>query len=118
MSETSGLVKKVPNPTGKGGFGERPETINRHGTWKPENVLSYQYNRFLNMTLADLEEFSQRVKKDKKSVTMAEIGGYTRVLAMRGSLQDAKEIADRTEGKAMQPIEMKAEVHTIDQALE
>lgn len=93
--------KKTPqerNPTGKGGFGDNPENRNPGG-WKKENTISYQYNRFLNMSPADLKAYATTPEKDR---TVAMDIAYQRVIASRKSLMDVKEITDRTEGKAPQ----------------
>ena len=118
--ETSDLVqevepKKIPNPTGKGGFQERPEQINRNGTWKPENSISFQFRRFINMTTEEFEDF-RKIPKSKR--TVAQHLAYQRIIAAEKSLPDMKEITDRVEGKAVQQIEMKAEIHSVDSILD
>jgi hypothetical protein len=84
------------------GFHTNPENISPGG-WKKENTISYQYNRFLNMSPIELEAFAQTPKKDR---TVAMDIAYARVLASRKSLPDVKEITDRTEGKAPQSIDL------------
>lgn len=66
-------------------------------------VFSYQYNRFLNMSATEFEAFA---KTPKDKMTMVELGAYMRVKAMLKSLPDAKEITDRTEGKAYQSMDV------------
>lgn len=95
-------TSKVPNPTGKGGFGDNPQNRNPGG-WKKENTISYQYNRFLNMSPEELEAF-RSVPKSERTVAM-DIA-YNRVIAANKSLMDVKEITDRTEGKAPQSIDL------------
>lgn len=91
------------NPTGKGGFGERPEDIHS-GHWSSRNTVSYQYNRFMAMTTADFKNWRTRTPESQR--TMAEEIAYSQVLNARNShneqasLACAKEITDRTEGKA------------------
>lgn len=103
MNTTTQPVKKhIPNPTGKGGFGEHPEHANPGG-WKKENTISYQYHRFMNM---DPDEFKAFDKLPNTTKTMAMILAYNRVKESRSSLQDIKEITDRTEGRAAQSIEL------------
>ena len=111
------LKKKTPqerNPTGKGGFGDRKHDISPGG-WKKEMVFSYQYKRFLNMNEEDFQAWSKTPKSER---TMVELGAYMRVREMLKSLPDAKEITDRIEGKALQQMEIKAEVYTIDSILD
>ena len=90
------------NPTGKGGFGERPEDINRSGTWNPRMVFSFQCRRFMNMTV---EEFKNWINiTPEKERTMIEEQAYNAVLKARTKLDYLKEQNDRTEGKAPQTV--------------
>lgn len=103
-------TQQVPNPTGKGGFKDNPQNRNPGG-WKKEMVFSYQYRRFMNMTVEELREYS---KKDDKERTVVEDLAYARVIAARKSLPDVKEITDRTEGKAPQSIDMTSNGESIN----
>lgn len=94
-------TKQVPNPTGKGGFGDNPDNRS-DGGWRKEMVFSYQYKRFMNMTLDELNEYN---KKPESERTVVEDLAYKRIVQARNSLMDVKEITDRTEGKAPQSIE-------------
>jgi hypothetical protein len=95
--------KKPPtNPTGKGGFGDNPENRNPGG-WKKENTISYQYNRFMNMTPDELVKWSKTPNSER---TVAMDLAYHRVIEAKKSLADVKEITDRTEGKAPQSIDV------------
>lgn len=90
------------NPTGKGGFGERPEDINRSGTWNPRMTFSFQYRRFMNMTVEEFKSWKYlTADKDK---TMVEELAYVAVLKARSDIRDRQEITDRTEGKAPQTV--------------
>jgi hypothetical protein len=91
-----------PNPNGKGGFGENPEHRNPGG-WKKENTISYQYNRFMNMTEKEIEAWT---KTSKTTATMAEQIAFAQVNEARTKkgLMHAKEISDRTEGKAKETV--------------
>lgn len=91
---------KLPNPTGKGGFQERPEDRN-DGRWNKEDSISYQYNKLMRMKPEDIYNF--------KPETVAQDIALARIRAARDSrlgLGDAKEITDRTEGKAPQSIDL------------
>ncbi len=103
------VIKKIPNPTGKGGFQERPQDRNP-GHWKPENTISYQYNRFMNMSPDELVEWSETPNSER---TVAMDLAYGRVLVAHKSLPDIKEITDRTEGKAPQAIDLTSNGETI-----
>jgi len=54
--------KRVPNPTGKGGFRERPQ--DRHnGVWKKEDTPRYKLELMMNMSEAEL----RKVAEDKEA---------------------------------------------------
>ena len=94
-------TQQVPNPTGKGGFGDHSENRNPGG-WKPEYTFSYQYRRFMNMTVEEFKAWKDAVTdKDK---TMVEELAYVAVLKARSDIRDRQEITDRTEGKAPQTV--------------
>ena len=87
------------NPTGKGGFAEHPEHISPGG-FKKEATYGYWLSYFKNLPL---EEF---VKYPKSAMNMAAAGAYQRVKKSVENLQEFKEVADRTEGKPIQPTEV------------
>jgi len=90
---------KNNNPEGKGGFGEHPENRNPGG-WRKEVSFSYQYKRFMAMSIEEVEKWNKDTPKAKR--TVVEDLAYRRVLAAKESLLDVKEMSDRTEGKAPQ----------------
>ena len=93
---------RITGGTPPAGFNKHPENISPGG-WKKENTISYQYNRFLNMSPTELKAFATVPDKER---TVAMDIAYSRVLAARKSLMDVKEITDRTEGKAPQSIDV------------
>ena len=93
---------RITGGTPPAGFNKHPENISPGG-WKIENTISYQYNRFLNMSPTELKAFATVPDKER---TVAMDIAYSRVLAARKSLMDVKEITDRTEGKAPQSIDV------------
>lgn len=99
-----------PNPTGKGGFGDHPENRNPGG-WKKEMVFSYQYKRFMNMTVDELKAYAAQPDNQR---TVVEDLAYSRVIAAKRSLPDVREITDRTEGKAQQSIDMTTDGKAIE----
>lgn len=99
QQDTPGMNR---NPEGKGGFGDNPENRNPGG-WNKEMVFSYQYRRFMNMSVAELKEYST-TPDDKR--TVVEDLAYAAVVRARKSLPDVKEMTDRTEGKAPQTIDV------------
>lgn len=100
------------NPTGKGGFGDNPQNRG-DGSWDKTKVFSYQYRRFMNMSVEELKEYAKLPEKDR---TVVEDLAYKRVIAAQNSLKDVKEITDRTEGKPMQSIELDTKVSGLSDA--
>lgn len=112
MAEENKQEKRiVPNPSGKGGFGDNPQNRNS-GRWKKENSFSYQMNRFKNMTIQELNEWSKNTPEDKR--TVAEDLAFRRIYNAREDLNEFREVADRTEGKATQPIDFDGEMTVKD----
>lgn len=100
------LKGAVINPKGKGGFQERPQDISPGG-WSKEGSISYQYNRLMRMSIVELDEFiPETVAQDIALQRM-------RVARKEAGLNDAKEITDRTEGKAPQTIDMTSNGETL-----
>ncbi len=90
------------NPTGKGGFRDHPEHRN-NGTWDVRKSFTYQMNKFKNMTVSEFLKWPDNCPNDIR--TVAEDLAYQRVFNARKDLMEFKEVADRTEGKATQPID-------------
>lgn len=99
---TTQPVKRVPNPTGKGGFGDHPENASPGG-WKPEYTFSYQYKRFLNMSVDEFKEWQTKTKDQEK--TMVEELAYVAVFKARTEFKERQEVTNRTEGMPKQKIE-------------
>jgi hypothetical protein len=85
------------------GFNKHPENQSPGG-WRKEMVFSYQYKRFMNMTLEEMELWNTNTPKDKR--TVVEDLAFKRVYAAQKSLPDVREITDRTEGRAAQSIDL------------
>ena len=120
---------KLPNPTGKGGFGDNPQNRS-DGGWKKEYTPTYQYKRFLNMDIdelmflskcwgivkldpADYKDERFQNPENKKRTTVEEMC-LRRVIASMRSLSDVKEINDRVEGRAMQKVEASVKTDFAD----
>ena len=103
MTQTSNQVKKIPNPTGKGGFQERPQDRNL-GTWKPENSQSYCIRKFLSMTETNFVNWGKENPSDSR--TVAQVLAYDQVTRARNELGNYKEIINRTEGMPTQPTDL------------
>lgn len=84
---------RITGGTPPAGFNAHPENRS-NGRWKKEDSISYNYNLFLAMSENEFREYTP--------VTKAQRIAYNRVVASEDSLHDAKEITDRTEGKAPQ----------------
>lgn len=89
----------IPNPTGKGGFGDNPQN-KANGRWKKENSQNYCLNYFLQLTVAELKVWEEENPEDKR--TVAQSLAWARVVEARKELADYREVVDRTEGKPMQ----------------
>jgi len=93
-------TKNVPNPSGKGGFGDNPQNRS-DGGWKKEDSISYQYNMLMRLHPDELSNFEPQ--------TVAQSIALKRIQAANHKTQglsDTKEITDRTEGKAPQSIDV------------
>jgi hypothetical protein len=117
MSDTKSTSKQVrkhiPNPTGKGGFQERPQD-RASGHWDSKMTFSFQYRRFMEMSMNELNEY--RSLPDMERTVVEELA-YNTVMRGKVSLADIKEITDRTEGKAAQSIDMTSNGETLKTAL-
>lgn len=112
IKETRNQVSVTPpqkrNPTGKGGFGDNPDNRSS-GRWNKEESISYQYNRIGRMSDEELKTFKPQTQFQKIALA--------RVKAARDEkfgLQDAKEITDRTEGKAPQSVDVTTNGESIN----
>lgn len=115
VNKTSNLVndkpKWNPNPTGKGGFQERPQDINREGNWEPRNTFKYQMNRFKNMTIKELEDWNKEMTKEVR--TVAEDLAFTAVVKAREKLEYFRELSNRTEGMPKQTTDITSGGETL-----
>lgn len=87
------------------GFHTNPERRS-DGRWKAEDSISYNYNKFLAMSEEDFAEYTPETKAQRIA--------YNRILASEESLNDAKEVTDRTEGKAPQNIDLTSKGDSIN----
>ena len=88
---------RITGGTPPAGFNVNPQNRS-NGRWKAEDSISYNYNKFLAMSE---EEFAEYVPQTK-----AQRIAYNRIKASEDSLNDTKEITDRTEGKAQQMVDV------------
>ena len=101
------------NPTGKGGFQERPQDIHPGG-WKKENSIGYQYRMLIKLSVSEFDNWKR--KYPRKIRTMAQEIAYQAVISSIYDIKYLEEVTDRTEGKAPQVIEHEGELkHTFDE---
>lgn len=93
---TTNQVKKAPNPTGKGGFGDNPQNRS-DGRWSKEQSQSYWMNYFLRLSVTDFEKYKK--DKPKELRTIAEQLAFNRVAESINELKSYEIVANRTEGK-------------------
>jgi hypothetical protein len=91
------------NPTGKGGFGDNPGNRNPGG-WKKEDSIGYQYNKLIRMNEADFKKWLEENPENER--TVAQALAYSAVINAKNKLDYLKEVTDRSEGKALQKVEM------------
>ena len=97
----------ITNPTGVGGFADRPEDIAK-GRWSGETSISYNYNKLIRMTVSEIKVWLENNPDDKR--TMAQELAYQAVLSARKELAYLKEITDRTEGRSKESVDYKGEL--------
>lgn len=98
------------NPTGKGGFGDRPWTINRTGRWNPADSYPEQLRRYFRMTAEELDEES---KKD--GLTTAQMLALTAIndaitLTGKARIDAIEKLSDRIDGRPLQAVEQAVSV--------
>ena len=107
---TTEQVNKVPNPDGKGGFGDNPQNINAGGRPKNAESFAYWYREFKNMSVAQLESWQDDNPRDTR--TVASDLAFTRIINAKKDLKEFQEIADRSEGKAVQTMKHEGDLIT------
>lgn len=112
LRNPDGTLKQgaVLNPTGKGGLQERPEDINRTGRPKNEQRFGYWLQFFKNLTSKEFKEYA--LSRNEDDMYVAEIIAYERVKASRKDLGEYKDLADRTEGRALQTMKHEGDLIT------
>jgi len=101
--------RKLPNPTGKGGFGDRPQDINRTGTWDPTMTFKYQYPYFNNMAL---DKFKDWIKSNPQRTVIQDIA-WRAVAKARLEHKYLTEVANRTEGMPRQSTDLTSNGQTL-----
>jgi hypothetical protein len=91
----------INNPTGKGGFVDNPQN-KADGRWKKEDSFSYCLNYFKSLSVEQFLKWGKNTPKKKRTVAMDL--AYNRVFNAREDLKEFQEVANRTEGKPVQPL--------------
>lgn len=97
------LPGTVLNPSGKGGFNERPEDRSRR--WTKRGSIKYNLRRYLEMTNEELAE----IVANSKDLTQAEYMALQQVLDAKKQTERGfkiyQDVANRTEGSPRQQID-------------
>ena len=96
------LPGQVNNPTGKGGFKDNPQNMNKSGNWNPRASIGYMRRQYVALTDAELQEVINKGKAGE--LTQAEKAALSSVLSM-GTAAGRIEAEDRLEGKPRQQID-------------
>jgi len=107
--KTTQQVKKVPNPTGKGGFKDHPENQSPGG-WDKNNTPSYWLNYFNSLPIDEFKGY----KIKHPDMTMAALGSYARIAKQIDELADYKEVSNRIEGMPKQQLDMTSQGDKIE----
>ena len=110
MSEekTTEQVRKAPNPTGKGGFGDHPEHRS-NGTWDKNNSLGYWLGFFKSISIPEFISY----EKENDMTVACELAYHRISEARKGELKEFQEIANRTEGKPKESVEHTGKIENI-----
>lgn len=102
--DSKGRIIGGPPPAG---FNKHPENISPGG-WDKTQSISYQYNRLLRMNPEELADFKPETGAQEIALIR-----YKQAKKANG-LNDAKEITDRTEGRAPQAIDLTTKGESIN----
>lgn len=95
LEQVKNKNRRVSNPTGKGGFADRPQDINYGGRPKNENSPTYWLRNFLNEVVPNSPGGKKRIQA---------IAERLAILAYEGDIRAMREVFDRLDGKAPQTI--------------
>ena len=93
----------MANPTGKGGFQERPHTRNKHGQ---RNKAAVSFSRSLREYIVNHGETKLTLPNGKKIKRIEAVVTAIYNEAMKGNMQAATFIAERVEGKIKDQLEV------------
>ena len=92
--------RAISNPSGYGGFSERPEDaeLGRVRARDGRNSITHNYRQYLKQPINKLK------KIDTSALTLAQSIALKSALKAQNDLGYLKEVTDRTEGKAVQQV--------------
>jgi len=116
---TTEQVKHIPNPDGRGGFGDNPQNINYGG--RPSRNVTWWYNVFGLMDIEDIKSWRNNDKLEVKLLDgrviqkswkngFAELA-YNSFMRARKLTKDMIEVTDRVEGRAKQSIKHEGDLN-------
>lgn len=97
--------KRGNNPNGVGGFGDNPQNRNPGG-WDKNESISYWYNKIGRMSDKEMAEFKPANQNQRIALVRIERSKRDD----KEALAEAKEITDRTEGKAKETLSVDASI--------
>lgn len=112
----SGVNKNTitpPNPTGKGGFADNPQNRNPGGRPKNQQSFTYWMNYFKNLTNTEFKQWKKVTPKEEQY--MAALIAYERISNAQISVKEFEQVADRTEGKAPQSIDLTTKGESLNE---
>lgn len=108
MTTTEQVDKNVPNPTGKGGFGDNPQNRNPGG-WKKEDTARYKLELLIKMSdeeLTALIEGESTPRFDKNMAEAVRDGKWKEIEGMMNQVYGKpKEFVETTIKEAPKPLE-------------
>jgi len=99
-----GQKRPAYNPAGIGGFGDNPQNINAGGKPKKQQLFSYWLPFFKDLPDSEFDNYIKT--RGKGNMYMAESIAYERVKQSKNDTAEYKDLADRTEGRAVNRTEL------------
>ena len=97
-------LRPAYNPTGIGGFKDNPQNINPGGKPKKQQLFSYWLPFFKDLPDSEFDSYIKT--RGKGNMYMAESIAYERVKQSKADTSEYKDLADRTEGRAVSRTEI------------
>ena len=97
------------NPTGRGGFGDHPDHINKNGRPKLGNAISDVIRGSLDDEIDIVDKKTGQIRKITKREALSEV---LLKLGISGNLRAIELIMDRLEGKPRQSIKHEGDINS------